>query len=185
MVGVSMASSGPSGDDLMGGPRPRCTPAAPAPSGGYGPSGPPGVIWIFPPELHHLFSTICQPEIYRTDICWTDICRPEICPTDTCRPDELAAIALSFAAFDKREPERAEMGAERPISASTEKKKKKDLRSQSFRVCFLESQKLPQHLALLDQETESSSQLDTLQNSNWPVQLNRIQKRQKDCYKTL
>ena len=106
-------------------------------------------------------------------------------PADICRPDKLAAIALSFAAFDKREPERAEMGAERPISASTEKKKKKDLRSQSFRVCFLESQKLPQHLALLDQETESSSQLDTLQNSNWPVQLNRIQKRQKDCYKTL
>ena len=117
-VGGSMALSWPSGDDLMGGPRPRCTPAAPAPSGGYGPSGPPGVIWIFPPKLHHLFSTICQPEIYRTDICWTDICRPDICPTDICRPDELAAIALSFAAFDNREPERAEMGAERPISAS-------------------------------------------------------------------
>ena len=30
-------------------------------------------------------------------------------------------MALSFAAFDNREPERAEMGAEHPISASSVK----------------------------------------------------------------
>ena len=42
VVGVSMASSWPPDDDLAGGPSPRCTPAAPAPSGGSGPSGPPG-----------------------------------------------------------------------------------------------------------------------------------------------
>ena len=43
VVGVSMASSGPPDDDLMRGPRPRCPPAAPAPSGGSGASGPPGI----------------------------------------------------------------------------------------------------------------------------------------------
>ena len=43
VFGVSMASSWPSGDDLMRGPRPRCPPAAPAPSGGSGASGPPGI----------------------------------------------------------------------------------------------------------------------------------------------
>ena len=42
MVGVSMASSGPPNDHLIGGTPPRCTPAAPAPSGGSGASGPPG-----------------------------------------------------------------------------------------------------------------------------------------------
>ena len=43
LVGGSMASSWPPGDDLMDGPRPRSPPAAPAPSGGSGASGPPGI----------------------------------------------------------------------------------------------------------------------------------------------
>ena len=42
---MSMALSGSPDDDVMRGPRPRCTPAAPAPSGGSGPSGPPGSLF--------------------------------------------------------------------------------------------------------------------------------------------
>ena len=43
MIGVSMASSWPSDDDLMDVPPPRCPPAAPAPLGGSGPSGAPNI----------------------------------------------------------------------------------------------------------------------------------------------
>ena len=41
MVGMSLASSGPPHDHLIGRTPPRCPPAAPAPSGGSEASGPP------------------------------------------------------------------------------------------------------------------------------------------------
>ena len=124
---MSMASSWPSGDDLMDAPPPRCTPApAPAQTWGSGTSGPilrhfsagngNGTKGCVIASSFFQQTAICQSAICRPDICRLNICRPDIC-----RPDELAAIALSFAAFDNREPERAEMGAERPISASMQK----------------------------------------------------------------